>query len=265
MLVDLLLKFLCPPGLCLVLMATALVLLFRKRAKACAVCLCSAMGLLLLCSNGWFVDWAVRSLERRHAAPTPVPKADCILVLGGGILPQEPPRQSIEVSEAGDRVLYAARLYRAAKAPVILYAGGKPPGSTRKTAESADARTLMQFLGVPDSAVLLEDNSGNTFENVRNSRKLLADKKVKRLLLVTSALHIPRALGVFRRQLPGIEIIPAPTDFSVTEHEARPFQLSTFSLQLFNNLLPSAGRLMQMDNVLHEYLGLLYYKARGWM
>ena len=254
---DLLVKLIYPTNLCALLMIIAWAT--RKRAKVSAACLGSAIGILLLCGNGWFVGWAVRSLERQHPTPDPIPEAGCILVLGGGILPQEPPRQSIELNEAGDRMLYAVRLYRQGKAPFVLLAGGKAPGSTRETSEAEDEREILEFLGLPRAAIELETTSSNTHENAKKSHALLEQKKVQRVLLVTSALHMPRALGVFRRQMPGIEIIPAPTDYLATDGKPPPL------MKELGNLMPSAGRLMQMEEILHEYLGIAYYKARGWM
>jgi len=59
--------------------------------------------------------------------------------------------------------------------------------------------------------------------------------------------------------MPGIEIIPAPTDYLATDGKPPPL------VKKLGNLMPSAGRLMQMEEILHEYLGIAYYKARGWM
>lgn len=248
-----------PAALCFVLLLAGFLLHRWKRSRASAICLGLAIGVLFIGGNGWVVKWSIVSLEDRYCTPNPMPQADCILVLGGGIMPKEPPRQSIEVSEAGDRVLYAARLYKEGKAPLILFAGGNAPGSTSETTEAGDAREFLGFLGVPAKSILVEDRSSNTHENMRNSRRLILEKGFKRLLLVTSALHMPRALAVARRQMPDIEVVPAPTDYLVTESKPEPL------LRQFASLVPTGARLMQIEAVIHEYIGMLYYKARGWM
>ena len=161
--------------------------------------------------------------------------------------------------DAGDRVLYAAYLYRNEKAPLILCAGGKKPGSTRETAESADQRELLQFFGVPQEAIIEEGTSSSTYQNLKNSYALLQEREIENVLLVTSALHMPRALGVAHRQLPSIDVISVPTDFMVTVKKPQSL------CKRIENLIPSGGCLMQLEAVVHEYLGILYYKARGWL
>ena len=255
--VPLLESLLAPTSLCLLLLLVAV--LWHKRPRLCKFSLWFAIAILLLCGNEWFVRWAVLSLESQYLPPDPVPQADCIIVLGGGIAPKEPPRPWIELADAGDRVLYAVYLYRNEKAPLILCAGGKKPGSTRETSESEDQRELLQFLNVPQEAIIEEGTSSSTYQNLKNSYALLQEQGVEKVLLVTSALHMPRAMGVARRQMPETQVIPAPTDFIVTEEKPKPL------LERVRRFIPTGGRLMQFEAVVHEYLGLAYYRLRGWI
>jgi uncharacterized SAM-binding protein YcdF (DUF218 family) len=104
---------------------------------------------------------------------------------------------------------------------------------------------------VDEKAVLLETRSRTTRENAVETARLARDKGFQRVLLVTSALHMRRAAGAFRAV--GLEVVPAPTDFSV---------LGTGRLP---NLLPDAGSLEATTATLHEWIGLSYYAARGWL
>jgi len=256
-------QLLAPTGFCFLLLLIGTI--FHKHTRLSKTCLGSAMAILLLAGNGWFVRWMSIPLERRIQAPEPIPQADAIMILGGAIYPKEWPRRTVEVSEAGDRVLYAFELYRQKKAPLILCAGGLAEPGIRDFSEAEDMRTLLQSFGMPAEAILVETNSLNTVQNARYSQPLIRTHKIRRILLVTTALHMPRAVSVVRNQLPDVEIIPAPTDYLVTDHKPEPFQLSTFSFQLLCNLIPSGENLMQMETTLHEYIGLLYYRLRGWI
>src|SRR5271166_5995809 len=108
------LKLLEPTCLCVLLLLVAAA--FRKRKVLSRTCFWLPVAILLICGNGWVSGGMIRHLERCYSAPDPVPHADCILVLSGGTQSKIPPRATIEVDEAGDRVLYTAHLFRAGKA-----------------------------------------------------------------------------------------------------------------------------------------------------
>jgi len=254
---NLLLKFVYPPGLCLVLLLVAACA--RRRKVIGPACLWSAIGVLFLGGNEWLASSLAKSLEWRFLSPDPLPEAQCILVLGGGVVSQAYPRQTRELAEEGDRVFYAAHLYRMGKARIVVCTGGIVPGSARETPNAEDMAAVLRVLGVPAEAIVVETTSRNTYEHTRNVGPLLKEREFRRVLLVTSALHMPRALGVFKRQCPGTEFIPAPTDFSQTAPKPRSF------IKEVAAVIPSAESLRLMGNALHEYIGIAYYKCRGWM
>jgi uncharacterized SAM-binding protein YcdF (DUF218 family) len=167
----------------------------------------------------------------------------------------------VEVSEQGDRVLYAAKLYQEQKAPFIVASGGRIGWLTGGRPETADMAELLQLMGVPAAAIIQEPNSLNTYENAVEVKKILKKRGFQRVLLVTSALHMPRSLQIFRYQ--GIDAIPAPTDFLVSEIEAQAPNRSFQSVIL--NLLPDAGRLDRTTQALREYIGLGVYRLQGWL
>jgi uncharacterized SAM-binding protein YcdF (DUF218 family) len=199
-----------------------------------------------------------RHLEWQNLPPNPVPQADCILILSGGLQSRIPPRPTIEVGEAGDRVLYGAYLFRQAKAPRILCTGGVATGGIAPEPGAQVMAEFLEMLGIPKSVVLTETNSANTRQHARNLQTVFQERGFKRILLVTSAMHMPRSLGVFRRGCPGVEFIPAPTDFRVTDRLPAPWYHE------FKTVVPTPANLLLFSEVMHEYLGMAWYRVRGW-
>ena len=117
-------------------------------------------------------------------------------------------------------------------------------------------------MGVPETAVWQQPYSQNTYQDALYSRDILAEKGVERILLVTSALHMPRSVAIFRKQ--GIDVIPAPTDFLISQAEWED-ALTGGPVQWLSNFLPSEDALEVTTDCLKEYIGLLVYRLRGWL
>jgi uncharacterized SAM-binding protein YcdF (DUF218 family) len=180
------------------------------------------------------------------------PSADAIVVLGGAIGAPRPPRVYPDLSGAADRVWHAARLYRAGKAPVIIASGGTLPWRDQRYREAAAMQTLLRSWNVPADSVLLESESANTYQNATNTAALAEREGIDRVLLVTSALHMRRALATFRSA--GVEAVPAPTDHQVVEGRTT-----------LRDLLPAAGALSGSTAAIREYVGYVVYDWRGWI
>jgi uncharacterized SAM-binding protein YcdF (DUF218 family) len=205
-----------PPGTALALgvLAWCLLVLARRRFWRRVG---AAVGLLAL---GWLWLWvtpvashALRSTLEAQAGPAAVDAvsaAGVMVVLGGGIGgARGGVRPYPDLQQAADRVWHAARLYHAGKAARVVLSGG-----TTRQGEPAEAASMQAFLldlGVPASAMLLEDRSLTTGENARLTAALLRPQGVDTVILVTSALHMRRARAEF--ELAGLKVIPAPTDF----------------------------------------------------
>ena len=110
---------------------------------------------------------------------------------------------------------------------------------------------LLRAWGVPEEAILLETESRNTDENALYSKRPLEAHGLKHILLVTSALHMPRALALFRAS--GIDAVPAPTDFEVVDRGDRTLM----------PWLPDAAALEGSTRAIKEYLGLGVYWIQG--
>lgn len=199
-------------------------------------------------------DGLQRSLEARHP-PTPVealPSAGAIVVLGGAVSAPRPPRLYPDLNDAADRVWHAARLYRAGKAPLVVASGGTQPWRDQRFREAPAMQSLLTDWGVPRDSVLLESRSANTYENATRTADILRRHQINCVLLVTSALHMRRALATFRTA--GIAAIPAPTDIQVTSDR-----------RTVLDVLPSAGALVGATAAIREYVGYLVYQWRGWI
>ena len=206
------------------LLAWGLVWRGRQRAGLALALLC--LGGLWAVSTPW-VAWALAlPLESRHP-PVPAaasPAADAVLVLGGAMQAARPPGQPhLGFGSAADRVWHAAALYRAGKARWVLVSGGNKPGDEDVVPEAEAMAVVLRALGVPASALRLEGRSRNTRENAQLSLALARQVDAKRVLLVTSALHMPRALAVFQGVFAGsgVTMIPAATDAEALGDEPR--------------------------------------------
>lgn len=250
--------FIYPLGLSCLLLGLAIAV-FWKRPKTAAIAVVLALSVLLLGSNPWIARGLVQSLEWQNLPEAEFPQAAAIVVLGGSTRSAHPPRPWVELREEGDRVLYGAKLYRQGKAAKVILSGGRINWRGRGAAESEDMAELIQTMGVPATAILQDPDSLNTYENAINVRRILQEKNLQGpLLLVTSALHMPRSLAIFRHL--GMPAIAAPTDFLVTR-EAEDQGWLAFLL----SLPPSVEALQASTQALKEYLGLVIYRLRGWL
>lgn len=250
-----------PLGMTCLLMLAAIILLWQRRRRG-AMGLVAIAGLVLWgSSNAWVATQLAQSLEWRHLPARPLPAAEAIVVLGGSTRPQAYPRPWVDLTEAGDRTLHGARLYRAGKAPLLILSGGRIDWRGGGSSESADMARIARAFGVPSAAIIEEPRSLNTYQNAVNVKAILAERHIRQVLLVTSALHMPRSRAVFEHQ--GIAVIPAPTDFRVSARTMDEISGSRQAILL--SLLPDADNLMLVTRSLKEYLGLLVYWLRGWL
>jgi uncharacterized SAM-binding protein YcdF (DUF218 family) len=251
-------SFFYPLGLSCVLLVITLLLLWKKRSRLAIIPVTLTLILIFLCSSAWFSDVLVGTLEFQNLLAQ-IPTADAIVVLGGSTESAIAPRPWVEIRDEGDRVLYAAKLYREGKAPKLILSGGRVDWRPSTASEAEDMATLLETMGVPRSAMLLESNSLNTRENAVNTQQIMQSQGIQRILLVTSAMHMPRSLLIFRKL--GMDPIPAPTDFTAIQ-AGRVSQNSTEAAIL--DALPDADDMRRTTRVLKEYLGILIYRLRGW-
>lgn len=223
----------------------------------------SGIALIWLFAMPFTSRQLIWGLEEQSAALTPavIPKADAVVVLGGGLRPALAPRQAVEVAEGGDRLLTGVRLLRQGKAPLLLTSGGRVSFTAADPAppEANWARDLAVELGVPANRILLNPGSRTTAEEAEAIDALGRQRGWKRLLLVTSAFHMPRSLASFRRHT-SLELVPVPCDYQLPSRAnyGRPTLGNTIK-----GLLPDAEFLYLSSVALKEHLGLLVYRLKG--
>lgn len=149
--------FLYPLGLACLLLFIALIISWKQLSRS-QLPIALALIVLLVSSNGWMQNFLVRSLEGQNI-PTELPNADAIVLLGGATKSATKPRPMVDVSEQGDRVLYAAKLYLEKKAPIIIASGGRIDWNSAGQPEAADMAQLLEMMGVPKNAIVQEPDS----------------------------------------------------------------------------------------------------------
>ena len=243
-----------PPALTIILLLAAVFLRKRKPAWATGLVL-FAIASLYAVSIDLVAGALQRNLESRYPAVdiNTLPQSDAIVVLGGYLHPAGGDRRYSELMEAADRLWMGSMLYRAGKAPLVLLTGGNIGFlGYRGTPESVAAKEFLEKWGVPAEAILVEPQSQNTHEIAVLSKPILEARGARRLLLVTSAMHMPRALAIFQHE--GMPATPVPTDF----------QTGWGQPQLLFELVPDAEALARSKLALREWIGLTVYRLRGW-
>ena len=190
----------------------------------------------------WLENGAVR------LNPDAVPSADAIIVLSGMI--GTVPGINGPVTEWGapNRFFGGLELIAANKAPVIVFTGGRVPWERQSRLEGDVLKEFAIKEGIDAKKILVTDEVANTEEEAYAARKLLPDIR-GRILLVTSAFHMPRASTLFEAR--GFEVVPYPVDIS-----GRISDLTAM------DLLPSAGALSVTDRFVREKLGILFYSLK---
>jgi uncharacterized SAM-binding protein YcdF (DUF218 family) len=247
--------FVYPLGFAILLAFAGALGIILKLWRSAAWSIGSALVLLWVCSTPIFADWALGTLERQYPsrAISDTPVAEVAIVLGGVIGQPLRPRVVADLSGAADRILHAARLYRAGKITRVLVSAGNLQWSDYATSEAVLIRELLMEWGVPTEAIEIADASRNTYENALEIKQIWVRSGFKSALLVTSAAHMPRAMGVFLHA--GLPVIAATTDVRVVD------RLSTSLL----DLLPAADDLAMTTEAMKEWIGYWAYRARGYL
>ena len=237
----------------LLLVCLCLLLLWRRQWRN-AAWVGLPVGLLFLFGSlpvidrlVWEAEWPYIVSDLSH-----LPEADAVVALGGGSGVVPPGPLNFSLSGGGvNRYLTAVLLTRLGKAPVLVL-GGAPeapdsPGQSQMIAVQnwirawALTSVIVTNLGICDT----------THDEALHYAELAAQKRWTRILLVTSALHLPRAVAVFRHQ--GVTVVPVGCDFQ------------TYGYSPMRSLFPSQRRFELWALYLHEKVGWLVYRWRGWI
>ena len=156
--------------------------------------------------------WSLQKLEARYPRPALPVDVSCMIVLGGGFdLEVIAGRGVMEMNQAADRYIEAARLARIHPQAKILVSGGDGSFSGIYKGDAELSGTFFQSMGVDPARIIMEKTSRNTIENVAETKTLLDANKLSNCLLITSAYHMPRAKALFDAE--GVATIPWPSDY----------------------------------------------------
>ena len=209
-----------------------------------------AVSILIICSIPIFSNKLITYLENGYTLSdaASAKTADAIVVLSGMVRTINGKNGlSYEWGEASDRIFAGIELIKKNKAPIMILTGGKLPWSVGKP-EGEYLRDVAIKYGVPNKNILLTENVENTDQEAKAVGKLL-NKTSPKIILVTSAFHMPRAQKVF--EAVGINIEPFAVDF-----------LSGADKYTIMNFIPSAGALKQTSFFIRELIGRLYYNLK---
>jgi uncharacterized SAM-binding protein YcdF (DUF218 family) len=236
---------LLPLGGSIVLMTVAVL----RRSKVLATL---TIALLYIASTPLVANWSLNSREREYPA-IPIgscPPADAIVVLSG-TLEQNPAAPDGYVWTAADRLDYGVQLYKAGSAPWLVFTGGRVPWLRQRQSEGEVLRTIACRRGVPASAIAVTEPIENTAGGAFAMGKLARERGLSRIILITTAWHMPRAMMLFRRT--DLRITPFPV--GQLTNPAAPVTILAF--------LPQGSALARTETALRELLGAGYYAVRG--
>lgn len=209
-----------------------------KQRKRYLICI---LIIFFFFSNGFIVGKIISSYEADYPRAG---KFDVGIVLGGfsGLNKRN---NEIAFNWAGDRLFQAIALYKKGQIKQILLSGGSANLIDQKIKEADLAIQYLKLIGIPDSAIMIENHSRNTIENARYSLALIAKSKPKaKILVITSAWHIPRAKLIFDKQAKQ-KIEYYPTNFSGDTE----FDLSDI-------IIPNTSALGVWEMLFKEWIGL---------
>ena len=225
---------------------------FRKRRPKLGWALFwVGLGMLYLFSTAPVRDLLMGGLEAPFRDPALPPATDAIVVLGGCADLALSTTERLVLSSSADRFVEGVALTRRFPDAVLIFSGGTGSvhDQTRKEAPLLAAGAMR--LGVPQDRIIPEPNSRNTYEIAVETKRILEQRHLRSFVLVTSASHMKRALGCFRKV--GLEPIPDAVDFRG--------HVGGYTLW---SLIPDVGNLEQAHMALKEYAGLAVYRVKGY-
>lgn len=214
--------------------------------------------LFLFFSNGFILDEFMRAWEVPAISDKELPQHEVAVVLGG-ISRYDGNIDRIQMHHGCDRLIQAVRLYKQGKVKRILFAGGSGSILHQDVKEGELIAKMMHYMGVPDSAMIIENVSKNTHENAVETRKLLDkenpgwhDLDIK-ILLVTSASHMNRAVACFRQE--GMNVTAYSTDRNSGPRK----------WEFDHLIIPNVDTLSSWDKLMHEWVGMVVYAMMGYV
>ncbi|NPA72123.1 MAG: YdcF family protein [Gammaproteobacteria bacterium] len=246
--------FLSPGNLIIFFLVIASFLLIFNRIQAAKILLIPTALLSFILMAYPVSDYLMAPLESRFSSPKMLPsEIDGILVLGGGEdLKRSISWQVAELGSGGDRYIGAAMLAKTYPNAPVIFTGGSGSLHLQNTATEGDlSRSLLTAVGIDAERLIIESRARNTDENFKYTKPLLptysaeSQQAAGTYFLVTSAYHMPRAVGIARQH--GVKVIPYPVDYYSNHADLR-----TFDFDLFDHL-------KALEPAWREWIGLTAY------
>ena len=228
-----------PSNLLVMIGLAGIALLFTRFVRAGRRLLAASIILIVVIGVLPVGTALILPLEERFPQWNPAQGTPTGIIVIGGVINAErsAARGQISLDDSAERVTAAVELARKYSSARIVFAGGT---------EASYAALFFENLGVLRDRITIETQSRNTAENAVFTKRLIAPKPGERWLLVTSALHMPRAIGAFRQA--GFPVEAFPVDYQTDGWE---------------DLRKLSGSMHRLDTAVHEWLGLLAYWITG--
>lgn len=241
--------FLIDP-LFIILALLLLFLLKGTKRNSTRLILYPAYVFLYLASTGSFADSLLYKLEHIEKPSQLLAHYDAVIVLSGMTDAQNSSSDRIEFSGAVDRILAGITLIKKGRADMLIISGGDGSLTQQYKPEARVLRDFSLEWGLPRNQILIDDKSRNTYENAVFTAELLENQKVEKLLLITSAFHMVRSRGCFRKV--GLDVDVYPVDYMAANKGDD-----------FRRFLPSSSSLAKTNLVIHELIGIFVYGITG--
>lgn len=248
------LSFLAMPlTIVLILMLSGTIFLKRKWGKKL---LCSGIGLLLFFTNPFLSNLALLAWEPDFKPFEEIETHEIGIVLTGVTQLSKTATDRTFFNKGADRITHALQLYRMGKIKKILITGGQGLNPVNPQTEAEVLKRFLLMTGMPESDILIEDQSKNTAQNAQFTKTFLEKNGIstdQQFVLITSAFHMYRAKGCFDKV--GLKTVTFPTDYY--SHDVK-YDIPAL-------VYPDADSISYWHKLFKEWIGITIYKLAGYL
>jgi len=240
-----------PLGFACLVLALALLLSWRRPwlSRLFLLLVLVALGGL---GTGAVAQRLIAPLEQAYPVPPQNVTAQAAVVLAGTVDVSRSSLERVEFYDRPERIIEGAKLVKQGRAEWLVISGGSGDPFLPEASEAEFLAALARDLGVPARFILMERKSRTTHENAVETARLLRERGLLKFFLVTTASHLPRAVGCFHKA--GLDPIPFPVDYRATPPRITPL-----------SYIPSVSALGLSTFALHEYVGYATYRVLGYL
>jgi len=240
-----------PENLIVLALIITSILLILKKDKLAKKWLLSTSSIVLIITVLPIGAWLTYPLETHFPTKPILPKqVDGIILLGGSFIPSTSQAwDKVQTNDYSDRIYNFLALMQQYPKAKAIFTGGQASINGQYPSEAYFAKQLFDSLGIESNRIIYDDKARNTYENIINTKKLAQAKPKENWVVVTTAYHLPRTIGLFCQQ--NWPVIPYPADFHTNPNE------------LFSATFDFSGNLQQLNEAIHEWVGLMAYYLTG--